>query len=138
MQTFPYCLLTERERRTFKKLTTPEKIQDFINTFKPNYTDSVQSVKKSLASRKIHCLDGAILSAAALWSHGHKPLLLDLKTIKNDKDHVVALFKKGVHWGAISATSHSVLRYRDPIYKSLRELALSYFTNTFLIQVKKL
>lgn len=68
---------------------------------------------------------------------GRKPLLLDLRTTTRDADHVVALFKRGKYWGAISKTNHAVLRYREPIYKSVRELAMSYFHEYFLDNGKK-
>ncbi len=66
-----------------------------------------------------------------MWYHGRSPLLLDLKASANDYDHVVALFQENGHWGAISKTNHAVLRYREPVYKSVRELALSYFHEYF-------
>ncbi len=86
---------------------------------------------------KAHCFEGALLAAAALWIQGRKPLLLDLVTIRPDFDHVVALFEMDGHWGAVSKTIHSVLRYRDPIYKTIRELAMSYFHEYFLASGKK-
>jgi len=73
-----------------------------------------------------------MLAAAILWYHGTPPLLLDVVTTENDVDHVVTLFKEGNRWGAISKTNHAVLRYRDPIYKDVRELAMSYFNEYFL------
>ncbi len=90
------------------------------------------SPRRVLKARRAHCLEGAMLAACALWFQGEKPLLLDLKTHKKDQEHVVALFKKNGYWGAISKTNHAVLRYRDPIYESVRELALSYFHEYFL------
>lgn len=81
----------------------------------------------TLRRNSAHCLEGALVAALALAMHGERPLLLDLKTTTDDIDHVVTLFKKGGSWGAISKTNHSVLRYRDPIYRSTREIALSYF-----------
>jgi hypothetical protein len=84
-----------------------------------------------LRERKAHCVEGALLAAAALWLHGKPPLLLDLKTIKFDDEHVVALFKEHGRWGAISKTNHAVVRYRDPIYKTVRELAMSYYHEYF-------
>lgn len=83
-------------------------------------------------------MEGAMLAAACLWYNGKKPLLLDIKTTNEDDEHVVALFKNppacGGLWGAISKTNHAVLRYRDPIYKTMRELALSYFNEYFLLK----
>ncbi len=132
MRKFPVHLLKKEERILLKKLSTPEKIQDYVLTFSVNKRDTVQSVRRTIVNKKAHCFEGALFAAAALWYHGEPPLLLDLKTSAKDKDHVVTLFKRNGFWGAISTTSHSVLRYRDPIHKTLRELALSYFNEYFL------
>ena len=102
--------------RILSKLSSPKKIQDFLNK----------------APKSIHCLDGALFAALALWYHGEKPLLMDLASTPYDYDHVVALFRKYGCWGAISKTNHAVLRYRDPVYLTLRELAMSYFHEYFL------
>jgi hypothetical protein len=85
-----------------------------------------------LQTGKAHCMEGAMLAAAALWYLGYPPLLLDLKTTAQDDDHVVALFRERGRWGAISKTNHAVLRYRDPVYRDPRELAMSYFNEYFL------
>lgn len=90
-----------------------------------------------LKHREAHCVEGAVLAAAILWYHGAKPLLLDLRSTAADEDHVVAIFKERNGWGAISKTSHAVLRYRDPVYHSVRELAMSYFNEYFLDNGKK-
>lgn len=113
-----------------KRLNTPKKIQDFINSLKMNFDyeeDTCQSPKQVLHSKKAHCIEAAILAAAILKYNGYQPLLLDLEATNDDYDHVIALFKQNGYWGAISKTNHSVLRYREPIYKTIRELALSYF-----------
>jgi hypothetical protein len=89
------------------------------------------SPRRVLRERKAHCVEGALLAAAAFWLHGKPPLLLDLKTIEFDDEHVVALFKEHGRWGAISKTNHAVVRYRDPIYKTVRELAMSYYHEYF-------
>ncbi len=126
--------LTKKEIKIFKKLNTPAKIQDFIDTLPPNFEkngETCSSPRVTLARGTAHCLEGAYLAAAILWFHGHKPLLLDLKSSKKDFDHVVALFKKDDRWGAISKTNHAVLRYREPVYKNVRELAMSYFHEYF-------
>jgi hypothetical protein len=126
------------EFAVFKKLTTPQKIQDFIGAkLRMNFEqggDTYRSPRAVLQAGEAHCAEGAMLAAAVLWYHGKPPLLLDLKVVKHkgDVDHVVALFKEGGCWGAISKTNHAVLRYRDPVYKTVRELALSYFNEYFL------
>lgn len=81
-----------------------------------------------------HCIEGALLAALALYVRGEKPLLLDLSRQKTDQEHVVALFRKNGYWGALSKTNHAVLRYRDPVYRTVRELALSYFHEYFLVK----
>ena len=131
---------TEEEWRKLKRLSTPKKIQDFLNSIPFNLEKSGEtnnSVRETLKVRRAHCFEAALLAASALWIQGKKPLILDLKTVRPDFDHVVALFKEGDYWGAISKTNHSVLRYRDPIYKSVRELAMSYFHEYFLTTGKK-
>ncbi|MBX4200337.1 hypothetical protein KW790_02670 [Candidatus Parcubacteria bacterium] len=117
------------------KLRTPAQIQDFLNKLKFNFEKSgetLKSPKKVLETKSAHCLEGALLAASILWGNGHKPLLLDLKASRPDYDHVVALYKHRGMWGAISKTNHAVLRYREPVYKSIRELAMSYFHEYFL------
>jgi hypothetical protein len=124
----------ETEIKVLNKLNTPQKIQDFLNKIPINFEEdggTARSPRQVLKLRKAHCIEGALLAAVALWYHGHKPLLLDLVTTKNDDDHVVALFKQNGFWGAISKTNHAVLRYREPVYKTVRELAMSYFHEYF-------
>ena len=120
--------------RVLRKLTTPRKIQDFLDRLPINQeidAETCSSPLVTLRRNSAHCLEGALVAALALAMHGERPLLLDLKTTADDIDHVVTLFKHGRFWGAISKTNHSVLRYRDPIYRSTRELALSYFHEYF-------
>jgi hypothetical protein len=126
--------LSPNERKLFRSLNTPIKIQEYLNrlpiNFEPN-GDTCRSPRGVLEARCAHCLEGANFAAAVLWFHGRKPLLLDLKAAKHDYDHVVALFQEHGYWGAISKTNHAVLRYREPVYKTIRELALSYFHEYF-------
>ncbi|MCC7047595.1 MAG: hypothetical protein IT562_12860, partial [Alphaproteobacteria bacterium] len=88
--------------------------------------ETCNSVRAVLHERRAHCIEGAMVAACALWIHGDPPLLLDLEAV-HDYDHVVALFRRRGCWGAISKTNGLVLRWRDPIYRSLRELAMSWF-----------
>lgn len=122
--------LSPEELAILKKLDTPGKIQDFLDAFPSNlsrYSDSCSSPRMALRKGRAHCIEGAFIAATALWLQGERPLLMDLKAEKPDFDHVVTLFKKNGYWGALSKSNHPVLRYRDPIYRTLRELALSYF-----------
>src|SRR3989344_7563100 len=123
-------VLTPPEILVFKKLRTPQKIQDYLDALPINFEDSgetYRSPRRLLGAKEAHCLEGALFAAAVLAYHGQKPLLLDLRTTPRDEDHVVALFRQNGRWGAISKTNHAVLRYRDPVYKDVRELAMSYF-----------
>ncbi len=124
------------ERRIFYKLNSPSKIQDFANSLEFNFEkngETCQSPRRVLKSKKAHCMEGALLAAAILEFHGHPPLVMDLRSVKpHDDDHVVAVFKAYGCFGAISKTNHGVLRYREPVYRTLRELAVSYFHEYFL------
>ena len=122
-------LLTPSERSVFKKLSSPQKIQDFLDSLPINFEmtgETYMSPRRVLQKRQAHCFEGALFAAAALAYSGQRPLLMDIQTARTDDDHVVALFREFGHWGAISKTNHAILRYRDPIYRSVRELALSY------------
>lgn len=125
--------LNSEETKIFKKLRSPAKIQDFLEKLRANFAkDTCYSPRLVLKHKKADCIEGAIFAAAALRFHGHKPLILDLKAAKHDLDHVVAVFKIRGAWGAITKTNHAVLRFREPIYKSIRELVISYFHEYFL------
>jgi hypothetical protein len=121
--------LTKAEYAVLRRLNTPRRIQDFLfglqQNFEPN-GDTCRPVREVLRTRSAHCIEGAMLAAAALWVHGEPPLLLDMRA-ERDYDHVVALFRRNGCWGAISKTNGVFLRWRDPVYRTLRELALSYF-----------
>ena len=130
MRRFPKSKLKEFE--VFKKLNSPAKIQDFVDSIRINFGETCRSPLMALRHKEAHCVEGAMLAAAILWHQGKKPLLLDLETTVDDDSHVVALFKRKNRWGAISKTNHAILRYRDPVYKTVRELAMSYFNEYFL------
>lgn len=127
---------TKKELVLFKKLNTPAKVQDFINTIPFNFEhdgkDTIKSPLRVLRENNAHCIEGAILGAYILSLHGYKPLVMNLRTTKHDMNHVIVPFKINGHWGALSKTNHGVLRYRDPIYKTIRELVMSYFHEYFL------
>jgi len=123
-------LLTPSEQKIFKKLSTPQKIQDFLDALPINFElkgETYNSPRLALKAGRVHCFEGALLAAAAFAYHGKPPLLLDLRATPDEDDHVVTLFQIAGRWGAISKTNHPVLRYRDPVYSSIRELAMSYF-----------
>lgn len=125
------------ELALLKRLDTPSKIQDYLDKLPMNWEkkgETHMSVRRALREKKAHCIEGALIAAAALKLHGELPLLMDLYAVEGvgDVDHVVALYKKNGYWGAISKTNHPTIRFRDPVYKTLRELALSYFHEWFL------
>lgn len=127
---------TQKEKVLLKKLNTPAKVQDFLNSLRFNFEEGgVQTLKspiRVLREKNAHCMEGALLGAYILSLHGHKPLILHLKTTKHDFDHIITLFKEDGFWGALSKTNHAVLRYREPVYKNIRELVMSYFHEYFL------
>jgi hypothetical protein len=127
--------LTKEEVAFLKKLSTPIKIQDYLDSLPFNFEkkgETNMSPRRVMKEKRAHCMEGALLAAAALWLQGQPPFLLDLKARPHDDDHVVALYKINGRWGAISKTNHAVLRFRDPVYKTIRELALSYFHEYFM------
>jgi len=132
---------TKKEIALIKKLNTPAKVQDFLNGLKFNFEEdgigTIKSPIRVLREKNAHCMEGALLGAYILSLHGHKPLILHLQTTKGDLDHIIALFKENGLWGALSKTNHGVLRYREPIYRNIHELVISYFHEYFLNDGKK-
>src|SRR6185295_3901344 len=121
--------LTQAEFALLRRLDTPRKIQDFVYRLKQNFElggETCLTVREVLRTRRAHCIEGAMLAACAFWVHGEPPLLLDMRAVR-DFDHVVALYRRQGNWGAISKTNGIFLRSRDPVYRDLRELAMSYF-----------
>ena len=112
------------------RLNTPARIQDFVNALRWNFEETGptgRSVAETLRHATAHCVEAAFVAAYALWVAGEPPLVMDLGAARGDVDHVVALFRRGRCWGAISKSNSPFLRHRDPIYRSLRELSLSFF-----------
>ncbi len=128
-------VFSKKEKSLLQKLSTPAKVQDFLNSLKFNFGENGNTLKSpilTLRARKAHCIEGAVLGAYILSLHGFPPLILHLQSIKEDFDHVIALFKQHGLWGALSKTNHAVLRYREPVYKNIHELVMSYFHEYFL------
>ncbi len=130
------ALLSPAERAVFRKLSTPTKIQNYLEALPQNFStksgETCRSPRRIIEEGKAYCFEAAVFAATALAFHGREPLIMDLRATKDDEDHVVTLFKEGNLWGAISKTNAAVLRWRDPVYKSVRELAMSYFHEYFL------
>ena len=122
--------LSPAEYAVLRRLSTPERIQAFLNATPINHEldgETVLSVREVIRQRRAHCIEGAMFAACALWVNGDPPLVVHLDCDLSDYPHVIAVFRRGGYWGALSKTNGSPLRYRDPIYRTLRELALSYF-----------
>ena len=125
--------LTSREKRLLKNLSTPWKIQDFLNSLPYNTEpdgDTCRSPRRVMRDRTAHCFEAALFAAAALRINGWPPLILDLVAVR-DTDHVIAVYKMDGCWGAIAQSNYSGLRFREPIYRTLRELAISYFEDYY-------
>ncbi len=122
--------LSPGELRTLQSLKTPALIQKFVDALPYEYANTARSPKRVLRERKGHCLEGAVLAAAALRVNGHPPLLMDLEAVQDD-DHVIALYRARGLWGGIAKSNFAGLRFRAPIYRTLRELALSYFEHYY-------
>jgi hypothetical protein len=125
-------LLSPDMRALFASLTTPRKIQDFLDSvaYEPEYFN--RAPLRVLVERRGHCLDGALFGAAALRRLGYRPLIVDLiPEPLADDDHVLAIYRRGGAYGAVAKSNFSGLRYREPVYRTLRELVMSYFEDFF-------
>jgi hypothetical protein len=116
--------------RTLRALRTPIRIQRFIDSLTYQYANTAWSPRRVLRERKGHCMEGALLAAAALRVNGHPPLLMDLEGVRDD-DHVVALYRVRGLWGGIAKSNFAGLRFRTPVYRTVRELAISYFEHYY-------
>jgi hypothetical protein len=130
-------VLTKSERRIMTQLTTPSKIQDFLDELpyhaKSNYRCPLRVFREHIA----HCFDGALFAAAALRHLGHPPLILNMLPNDRDDDHMLALYKRNGHWGAVAKSNFVGLRFREPIYRTLRELVMSYFEQFYNVEREK-
>jgi hypothetical protein len=117
---------TPDEIRFLKTMTDADRIQGFLDSLDYNPVYECRSPRWVIRKKSAHCFEGALFAAAALQYNGHKPLIVDLKAY-NDDDHVITIFKEDGHWGAVAKSNFTSLRYREPVYRSLRELVMSYF-----------
>lgn len=123
--------LTTAERKSLSGLDTPAHIQDYLNAIPYSDDDFYRCPLRVLRERKAHCFDGALFAAMALRLISYPPLILELIPNERDDDHLLALFKKYAHWGAVAQSNFTGLRYREPVFRSLRELVMSYFEDFF-------
>jgi hypothetical protein len=124
------------ELRKLRALKTPAGIQRFLDNLPYNLKFDARSPKKVLQDGTASCLDGGIFAAAALRVLGFPPLIFDLEADR-DTDHVIAIFKLRGHWGAVAKSNFTGCRYREPVYRSLRELAMSYFNIYFNLRFER-
>jgi hypothetical protein len=117
---------TPKELRKLRSLKDPHGIQKFLDAMPYHLADTAWSPRKVLEENTSHCFEGALLAAAALRANGYPPLILDFEA-ERDTDHVLAIYQTRGHWGAIAKSNYTGCRYREPVYRTLRELALSYF-----------
>jgi hypothetical protein len=131
---------TPAERRALRRLGSPEKIQRFLDVElaynKEKGGVTCRSPRRVLRDRTAHCMEGALLAAAALRVNGHPPLLVDLEAVRDD-DHVLAVYRERGHWGALAKSNYSGLRFREPVYRTLRELVMSYFEHYYNLRGEK-
>ena len=129
--------LTGTERQLMSGLTTPFKIQGFLDAIPYSADPFYRCPLQVLRDRVAHCFDGALFGAAALRRIGYPPLILDMIPNKRDDDHLLALFNQRGYWGAVAKSNFAGLRFREPVYRTLRELILSYFEHYYNIEREK-
>jgi hypothetical protein len=127
---------TKEEIIFLKSFDSTNKIQDFLDSIGYNPLYECKSPARTLRTRSAHCFEGALFAAAALSFMQYKPLIVDMKAF-NDDDHVIAVFRERNHWGAIAKSNFTSLRYREPVYRTIRELIMSYFDFYFNIAGEK-
>jgi hypothetical protein len=121
---------TLAERAILRRLTTPARIQGFLDDLTYRSEDEPAAPRRVLAEGRAHCLDGALLAAAALRRAGHAPAVLGMWAVRDD-GHVIAVFRRNGGWGAVAKSNYSGLRFREPVYRTVRELVMSYFDDYF-------
>ncbi|MCX6559767.1 MAG: hypothetical protein NTZ26_04565 [Candidatus Aminicenantes bacterium] len=117
---------TAAEGSQLARLNAPLRIQDWLNGIAYDPEPGTASPRRVLRERKANCFEGAMFAAAALRFHGHRPLLVDMRS-HNDDDHVLAVFRENGAWGCVAKSNYTVLRFREPVYRTIRELMASYF-----------
>ena len=132
--------LTSEEVAVLRKLSRPERLQEFleydISYNKEHEGETCRSPRRVIRDGTAHCMEGALFAAAALRINGHQPLIVDLAAVRDD-DHVIAVFRELGHWGAIGKSNYAGLRFREPVYRTIRELALSYFEHYYNLEGEK-
>jgi hypothetical protein len=123
--------LSPAERKLIQGLTTPFAIQGFLDTVAYSTENRYRSPLTVVRDRVGHCYDGGVLGAALLRRLRHPPRVLVLLPNQRDDEHMLALFKVREHWGAVAKSNFVTLRFREPVFRSVRELVMSYFEGYF-------
>lgn len=121
---------TRGERALLASLSSPSRVQDYLDRLTYRAEERAACPRRVIEEQRAHCFDGALFAAAALRQLGHPPRLLDLRAVRDD-DHVLSIFRANGHWGALAKSNFVGLRFREPVYRTLRELVLSYFDDYF-------
>ncbi|MGA9642140.1 MAG: hypothetical protein WBQ72_12140 [Terriglobales bacterium] len=121
---------TPAELRKLRSLKDPYGIQRLLDAMPYHLEDTAWSPRRVLRENTAHCYEGALFAAAALRVNGYPPLLLDFEA-ERDTDHVIAIYRVDGHWGAVAKSNYTGCRFREPVYRTLRELAMSYFNIYF-------
>ncbi len=121
---------TPAELRKLRSLKDPYGIQTYLDAMPYHLADTAWSPRRVLRENTSHCFEGAIFAAAALRANGYPPLIVDFEA-ERDTDHVLAVYRVNGHWGAVAKSNYTGCRYREPVYRSIRELAMSYFNIYF-------
>lgn len=127
--------LNKEEKKFLRSLNTPHKIQDFLDSLPFNLEENGEtcmSPRRVLEQRKAHCIEAGLLAGVCFWLNKKQPRIVSLKVKQSDYDHIIVIYKENGYYGALSKTNHNVLRFRDPVYKNVRELVMSYFHEYFL------
>ena len=130
-------LLRAKERKIVSGLTSPAVIQAFLDSIPYSPDDFYRCPLRVLQDRTAHCFDGAMFAAMALRRIGYPPLILDMLSNGRDDEHLLALFKKGRCWGAVAKSNFVGLRFREPVYRTIRELVMSYFEQYYNLEREK-
>ncbi|MBN1440638.1 MAG: hypothetical protein JW929_14615 [Anaerolineales bacterium] len=128
---------TARERRILDGLTTPERLQAFLDRIPYRGEDRYRCPLSFLRDRRGHCYDGAVFAAMALGRMGHPPRIVELLPNRRDDDHILAVYRRDGCWGAVAHSNFTGLRYREPVFRDLRELVMSYFEDFFNVEGEK-
>lgn len=128
---------SNKELSLIRELDAPYKIQGFLEGIPYNTDSQTRSPRRVIRDKKAHCFDGALFAACALRLHGYGCRILDMYAERND-DHVIALFKRDGYFGAVAKSNFTGLRYREPVYRSLRELVMSYFDVYFSLERERI